>query len=776
MPLPGRALGVKMRLREDGMAESTGNPGYILTRRALLTVAGALVVGVGSLTRRARALETAAPLSPERLASYVRVEPDGSVVALYGKVESGQGLTTAMAQIVAEELDVSFGNVRVIVGDSALTLNLGGASGATGVAKAGALLRDMAAEARRLLLELASRKLGAPVDALAVNNGVVSVAAAPERRVAYAELLADAALDGPVVWNGKTGTDLAAKGAARPKPPGDYRVVGETYPRLDLVDKVMGRAEYVNDVRLPGMVHVRMIRPPVAGAVPEAVDEASIAGISGAQVVRVKDLIAVVAPREWDAIRALRALRMTWTDSQPGFPGDARLHEHIRAAPVAKAKVEKEYGALDAAFARAVRVVGADYESPTQSHASMGPACAVADVRADSATLWTSTQKPHYAAEGVAKLVGLPPEKVRAIWMFGTGSYGRNDQGDAGADAAVLSKALGRPVRVQYMREEALGWDPKSTASIVRSRAAIDASGAVIGYEHLTKGFSRVNTDTKEGSPGATLAGQIMGAKLSPKDDFSTPITSYDFGAGRLRWETIAPLMERASPLRTTHLRDPHGFPVLFGSEGFMDELASATDMDAVAFRLRYLKHPRERAVVEAVAARAGWLPRVSPDPEHREAAIARGRGLALRRHTNTFIALVAEVAVHRATGRVEIERLVCAADVGLVVNPGVLRHVIECQLVYGTSRALREEVRFDASTVTSIDWETYPVLHIDQAPARIDIEIINRRDMASSGAAEMGPGLVAPALANAIFDATGARIRRLPLTPERVKTAIERA
>jgi nicotinate dehydrogenase subunit B len=646
-----------------------------VSRRAFLTAGGALVVMVGASggwhAGHADGSATKPPLTPDRLDSYITVGTDGRIVAYYGKIDGGQGLQTSIGQIVAEELDVAFDQVTVVLGDTAHTLNMGGASAASGISKGGATLRNTAAEARRLLVEMASRKLDIPEDRLGVTDGVISVTDDPAKRVSYGDLLGGRYFDAPVEWNGKIGTDLNAKGRAKPKRPGQYKIVGKFFPRKDLPGKVFGQLEMVNDVRLPGMLHARMIRPPVAGSVPVTVDETSIANIPGAKVVRIKDVLAVVAEKEWYAVRAAERLKVTWSDSKPSFPGHDRLHDHIRRARVVERKVEDEHGSVDDAFRDAARIIEAEYEFPTQSHASLGPACAVADVRADGATLWTSTQKPHYARDGVAKLVGLPVEKVRAIWMFGTGSYGRNDQGDAGADAAVLSKELGRPVRVQYTRQQGLAWDPKGTATVCRSRAGIDAAGKVIAYEHTTKGFSRVNTSTNEGRPGATLAGQWMGAPLEPAQQHSVPHSSYKFDHQRLAWETIPPLLDRASPLRTTHLRDPHGASVLFGSECFMDELAASIASDPVEFRLRYLKHPRELAVVKAAAERAGWQARVSPRSDRTQGDIVIGRGIALRRHAESFIALIAEVRIERRSGRIQPVRYVCAADIGLVVNPG---------------------------------------------------------------------------------------------------------
>ncbi len=524
------------------------------------------------------------------------------------------------------------------------------------------------------------------------------------------------------------------------------------------------------------MLHGRMIRPTIAGAVPVAVDEESIADIPDAQIVWIKNFLGVVAPKEWNAVRAARQLSVTWSESHPNFPGHDNLHEHIRNAPIIAQANPVEVGSVEAGLSQAVQIIEGEYEYPTHSHASNGPGCGLADVRADGATIWTSTQKPHYAQEGIADLLGIPVESVRVIWKHGTGSYGRNDQGDATADAAVLSQHLGRPVRVQYMRHEGLAWDPKGTATVNRSRVGLDVSGKVIAYENISKAFSRQNTGTREARAADVLAGHLLGVELQPNDIFEYPKASYTFAHYRLGWEVIPPLMDRASPLRSTHLRDPYGPPILFGSESFIDEVAAATDTDPVVFRLKYLTHWRDREAIKVAAREYGWEERPSPRADQANSEIAVGRGIAFRRHFETFIALIAEVCVNRATGEVEIPRLVCAHDCGMIVNPETLRHVVDRQLVYGTSRTMFEELRFDENMVTSVDWNSYPVLHMDSVPDSIEIHLIDRKDAAPSGAGEMALGLVPAAVGNAVFDATGVRLRRVPFTPERVAQALNAA
>ncbi len=751
-----------------------------LSRRAFISSTGALVVALASPDWADAAASdqpaAARSLKPDQLDSYIAIDRDGVVTAYYGKIDGGQGLGTSIPQMVAEELDVPLERVQLVIGDTGRTVDMGGASAATGVSRAGMNLRRMAAQARKLLIEKAAEKLGVPAERLAISAGVIHDSADPAKAVSYAALIGGQAFDSAVKWNGKLGNTLAVSGDTKIKAPKDFKVIGTSPPRRDLPGKVFGTLEMAADVRLPGMLHARMIRPKIAGAVPIAVDESSIADIPGAQVVHIKDFLAVVAEKEWNAVRAAQKLKVTWSESNPNFPGTEGLHDYIRKAPIIKRVIQMQSGDFDDGIKQAARIIEGEYEFPTQSHSSTGPACGVADYRDGGCTIYSSTQKPHYAVHGVAELLDLPPEKVRTIWMFGTGSYGRNDQGDATADAAVLSKHLGRPVRVQYMRYEGIAWDPKGTASVNRSKVGLDASGTVIAYESISKAFSRLNVQTSEGRAADVLAGHLLGFPLKPEQSFEIPVASYTFAHQRRGWEIVPPLMDRASPMRTSHLRDPYGPPILFGSESFMDEVAAATNTDPVDFRLRYLTDPRDRDAVRIAAEHYGWDKRPSPRPDAKSADVATGRGIAFRRHFTTYVALIAEVRVHRKTGVIEPIRYVCAHDVGLIINPATLRQVIDRQLVYGTSRTFFEELRFDKNMVTSVDWLTYPVLFADFPLPQIDIVLIERPEEAPSGAAEMALGLVPAAVGNAVFDATGVRLRRVPFTPERVKAALEKA
>ena len=445
-----------------------------VNRREAVAGAGALVVsvtlpGVAPAATRASRL----PPKPDQLATYISVNADGSATAWIGKVDMGQGTDVGWTIMVAEELDLAPDRVSIVQGHTDVTINQGGASGSTGIWKGGTALRNAAAEARRVLIEMASERLRVPADRMTVVNGVISDKSHAAKTVSYGELIGGQHFDVTLEWNKQFGNDLAVTGKGKPKSPVDYKLVGKGgVRRRDVPPKVLGTLDYMVDVKVPGMLHGRMIRPPVAGAVPTMIDEDSVKDIPGVKVVWKQGFIGVVAPREWDAVRASERLKITWSDAKPPFPNQAAIYEHIRKSEVVHRDVEQTVGDVDAVFAKATRVVEQTYEWPFQSHAGMAPACGVADVRNGEATIWSGTQKPHYAAQGVAKMLNLPADKVKCIAMTGPGSYGRNDAGDATMDAAILSQAVGKPARVQGMRHEGHGWDPKAPASVHVARAA----------------------------------------------------------------------------------------------------------------------------------------------------------------------------------------------------------------------------------------------------------------------------------------------------------------
>jgi nicotinate dehydrogenase subunit B len=751
------------------------------SRRALLQAGGALVVSIGAPitfdTARAAGDAMAAsvkpPLMPDQLASYIAVNADSSISAFFGKMDMGQGLFVAVGQIVAEELDVPFKSVKVFMGDTATSVNQGGASGSTGLQEGGKQMRMAAAEARRVLVEMAADKLGVPADQLAVTNGVVHSKNDAAKKVSYADLIGGRYFNVQLDWNKKYGNPLYAPGKAQPKDPKEHKIVGQPIKREDIAPKVFARENFCTDIKVPGMVHARMIRPAVAGAVPVKVDEASIKDIPTARVVWDKGFLAVVADKEWDAIKASQQLKVEWSAAAPPFPNQTALYDHIRQATPRKRAVEpKEAGNVEDAFKTAARVIEAEYEWPFQSHSSMGPACSLVEIKDGHATCWSGTQKSHFVRAGIAAILEMPEENVHVIWTPGPGSYGRNDADDAAMDAAVLAKAVGKPVRVQYMRNQGTGWDPKGPASIHRARVALDAQGNVIAYDFLSKGFSRVDVDTNGSKPHDTLAGQTLGVDLKSGDGFGVPAESYAFANKRMAWETIPPLLDRASPLRSSHLRDPVGPQIHFASESFMDEVAAALNMDAIAFRLRYVKDARDAAVIKAAAEKAGWETRPSPRKDQSGDKVS-GRGIAYAQRNGTRVAMIAEVDVDRRSGKIHVRKFTVAHDCGQIINPDGIRMTVEGNIVQGISRTLWEEVKFSQKNVTSVDWMTYPILDITETPEQIDVVLINHPEIAPSGAGEPSSRPIAAAIANAIFDATGVRIRRVPFSPDHVKSAL---
>ena len=750
------------------------------SRRSLIKAGGTLVVSVGMpvglgtvlAVNRAFAQGTRPPLVPDQLSSYIAVNADGSVSAFFGKMDMGQGLYVSIGQIVAEELDVPFDRVNVLMADTRTSVNQGGASGSTGIQRGGVQMRAAAAEARRVLVEMAAGKLGVPAGELTVTDGVAHARGDAGRKASYAELIGGRYFNVQLAWNKQIGNNLYAPGQAKPKDPKEHKIVGQPIKRADVAPKVFCQEPFVTDVRIAGMVHARMIRPPVAGASIVSVDESSIKDIAGARVVRENNFLAVIADKEWDAVKAYRTLKVEWSNAAPPFPSQAELYDHIRRAAVRKREDVKPVGDIDQAFRAAARVVEAEYEWPFQSHACMGPACAVVEIKDGHTTCWSGSQKPHFVRDGIAATLGLPVDKVDCIWVVGPGSYGRNDADDCAMDAAVLAKAAGRPVRLQYMREQGTGWDPKGPASIHRARAAIDAAGNVVAYEFASKGFSRLDVMTNGSKPEDTLAGHFRGVPLKVNDNFGVPAESYQFASKRTVWETIAPLLVRASPLRSAHLRDPVGPQIHFASESFMDEVAAALAIDPVELRLRHVKDPRDVAVLKAAAEKAGWQSRPSPRRDQTGNTVS-GRGIAYSQRNGTTCAIVAEVDVDRRSGKIWARKFTVAHDCGQIINPDGLVHTIEGNIIQGISRTLWEEVTFDGKNVTSIDWLTYPILDITETPETIDCVLINRPELPPTGAGEPSIRPVAAAIANAIFDATGVRIRRVPFSPDRVKQAL---
>ena len=753
-----------------------------INRRQLLAGTGALTVSVVVPGVEARAFVATAgtalrpALDPKRLATYISITTDGSAVAYFGKMDMGQGTDVGVAQMVAEELDLPAERVHILMGDTGTSVNQGGASGSTGVQLGGVALRNAAAEARLILVEMAAKHFGVAVDDLDVDNGMIFSKTDRAKKVSYGELIGGRWFDQEIGWNGLMGNPLALKTRAKLKDPKNYKLYGKSAPRRDVASKVLGDADMVIDIKVPGMLHGRTILPPVAGAVPVSFDRASIKDIPGVQIVHEKGFLGVVAPREWDAVKAARDLKVVWSDVKPSFIEQKDLYKHILAAPVAKsggAKENIEKAKQDEAFKGAARIIEATYEFPFQAHASFTPGIAVVDYKPDGiTTLWTGSQKPHFAADGVANILGLKREQVRGIWVAGPGCYGRNDAGDAAVGAAILSKAVGKPVRYQMARSEGHGWDPKSPASVHKVRAGVDKDGKLVAWQFHSKSFDRLNVHSNESNAADNLFGQMLGAAPKPQLVYGTPAESYRFPAKSQTWDVIPPMLAHSSPLRTSHLRDPLGPEIHFASESFVDEVAFATGIDPVDFRMQHAEHPRDRDVIKAAAEKSGWQKHTTARKQRR-GDVAFGQGMAYAQRNGTRVAIVAEVEVNLKTGKVWGKKFTVAHDCGVVINPQLLTQTIEGNIVQALSRATLEEVTFDRANVTSIDWETYRILDIMEKPETIDCVLINRQELPPTGAGEGSMRPVTAAVANAIYDATGVRMRQGPFTPDRLKAGM---
>ena len=743
-----------------------------LARRAFLQGGGALVVsfalpgcaltGSSAGTLPAPGAAWPAKVDPEALDSWLRIASDGSVTACVGKIEAGMGVGTSFAQIVAEELDVTLERVTIVMGDTATTVNQRGTGSSNGIMAGGAALRKAGAQGRAALLELAAERLAVPVAALDVRDGEVFAMADPSKRVGYGELI------------GNRQFNVALDEKPQAKDPKDYRIVGQPVPRFDIPGKVDASYRYAADLRVPGMLHGRVIRPPEAGAKLLRVDEsASLPGL--VRIVRKGDFLGVVCEREEQAIEAARRLEVQWSRPEPLYwPDYDTLYDELRKRKPRMTKSEDVHGDVDAALASAARRFEARYEYPFQSHASMGPACAVADVRDGGAVAWFGGQKPYPLRGAIAQLLELPLEKVRVVWLPGPGSYGMNDADDCAVDAVLLAQAVGRPVRLQYMRADATGWDAKGPPIAFRMRAGLDAAGAVAAWDYEARGFSGRIRPSGTDVPGDALAGQLMGLKAQSTDLAQFSEETYGFAAKRKVSHIVAWEQSLGTPLRTAHLRDPDGMATCFASESFADEVAYAAGVDPVQFRLRYLTDARDQAVVRAAAEKAGWRTHAKPR-RAKEGGLLVGQGLAYAPRHGTVVAVVAEVAVDPASGRFRVRRFTCAHDCGFVVNPRSLQGTIEANLIQAMSRSMHEAVRFDPTRVRSVDWITYPIVDMTEVPDAIDIVVLgNRPGAKSSGAGEPATRPTAAAIANALHDALGAPVRRVPFTPAAVLAAMK--
>jgi nicotinate dehydrogenase subunit B len=690
--------------------------------------------------------------------TFIKITADGAVTAFNGHVDLGTGIRTALGQIVAEELDVSFARVIVVLGDTSRVPNQGATIASETIQVTAVPLRNAAAQARHFLIARAAERLGLAIEELSVEDGLVR--GRDNRSVSYGELI-----------SGET-IRLELSDDVQIKAVDAYTIVGQSVPRTDLPAKATGELVYVHDVRMPGMLHGRVVRPPYAGvdAGPFigssliAIDEASVGDIPGlVAVVRIGDFVGVVAEREENAVKAAARLNVTWKPT-PKLPDLGDVATALRAHPsTPRTLIDK--GDVDAAIATAEKPMQRTYVWPYQMHASIGPSCAVADYREGSLRVWSGTQNPHLLRSDLAQLVARPETGIEVIRMEAAGCYGRNCADDVSADAVLLSRAVGRPVRVQLTREQEHAWEPKGTAQLMDVNGGLRADGSVAGYDFATRYPSN-------GAP--TLALLLTGTVAPVSAVFEmgdrTAIPPYDYDNLRVVAHDMPPIV------RASWLRGVSALPNTFAHESYIDELATEAGVDPIEYRLRYLKDQRAIDLVNAVAERAGWTPRPVRQPPVAEGDIVRGRGFAYALYVHSkfpgygaaWSAWIADVAVNKATGEVSVTRVVAGQDSGLMINPEGVRHQIHGNVIQSTSRALMEEVSFDRSAVTSREWGAYPIITFPDIP-KIDVLMLPRQDQPPLGVGESASVPSAAAIANAIFDATGVRFREPPFTPERI-------
>jgi len=712
-------------------------------------------------------------LDPRNLDSWVAVREDGTVIVQTGKVDLGTGIETALAQIAADELDVPFDRIHMQMGDTAKTVDEGRTAGSNTIQAAGQHLRQATAVARVELLKMASTRLDVPVERLTVKDGIVSDTADPTKSVSYTALVGGKKFNITMPVTGQQG-GLQIAPAVKPKKYTDYKVVGTSVPRVDLPRKLTAAYPYIADVRVPGMLHGRVIRPATTLSKPR-VDENSVANIKGlVKVVQDGTFVGVVAQTEWAAIQAARNLKVTWAAPSSPLPATpAAVDQYLTNTKSFTDNGPMPKGDTAAALAKAARTFEATYRWAFQNHAMMLPSVAIADVQPDKVTIWTGAQGPFTTRDRISDMLGLAKRNVIVNWVEHSGCYGRLTSDDAAEDAVLLSRAVGKPVRVQWSRQDEFIWEPKGPQQLMNVRVGTDAQGKMIAWEYAGRTFPWTEA---QGTP------QLGERQIGQKNTAPYPASPTGAGAVAQMYEipnqkvTAAYIpwpQDDPTPLRTNPLRSPGEPAGWFASETMVDEVAAAHRVDAYQFRLRHLTNDqRASELLQATAKQAAWKERPSPSPDA-ENAKATGRGIALIARGPTLVCAIADVEVDRGSGIVTVKKMTMGHDCGLIINPDGLKFQIEANVMHGVSRALMEEVKWDANGIKTVDWKTYPVITFNKVPD-VDVVLINRPERASSGSGEPGIVPMFAAIGNAIFDAVGVRLREGPFTPQRVKAALQ--
>ena len=751
---------------------SASNP-LQLTRRNLLKLGGMVMVSsvaaaslVAESTGTAPAVAGAFPIPPiDRVSSFIAIGADGSVTAYHGHVDLGTGIRTSLAQLVADELDVEFERITMVLGHTGRTPNQGPTIASNTIQVDAIPMRKAAAQVRQLLLGLAADKLQQPVSALTTSKG--AVVAKGGRRIGYGELA--------------QGQDLnIALDKEVPLRTGGFNYIGKSVQRVDIPAKVLGALAYVHDVRVPGMLHGRVVRPPYGGADASAplgsslisVNEQSVAHLPGiVKVVVQGDFVGIVAEREEQAIAAMRQLEVKWKD-WAGVPDLSLNAMHDTLVKHEKTdRMLREDAGIDEAFSGAKKVIEADYVWPYHLHASIGPSCAVADVSASQIQVWTGSQNPHDVRKDIATLTGMAADQINVTRLEASGCYGRNCADDVASDAVLLSQAVGRPVRVQLMREQEAAWEPKGTGQLIRVRGGLDENHAVLGYELKT-----CYPSNDAAALALILTGKVPNKPKVLQMGDRTAIPQYEYPKMRVVSQDAAPIV------RASWMRGVSALPNVFAHECWIDECAYLAGEDPLAYRMRYLKDPRAVALTHAAHKQAGW----QDGPAHRNPApadqrLVKGRGFAYARYYHSkfpgygaaWATWICDVTVDRETGVIKVDKVFVAHDCGEMVNPAGVRHQVHGNIIQSTSRVLKEYVTFDSKGVTSLDWGGYPILRFDELP-EIDVQLVERPGEDPMGAGESASVPSAAAVSNAVFDATGVRLREVPFTPARVLAALK--
>ncbi|MDB6086614.1 MAG: aldehyde oxidase and xanthine dehydrogenase molybdopterin-binding protein [Gammaproteobacteria bacterium] len=745
-----------------------------VSRRTVLKAGTGLVVGIAYRPRFAVAQGTEVPprlpgsLNGNRsLSAWLRINPNGTVTVFTGKVELGQGIASALAQAAADELDVGYRRIHIVTADTSRTPDEGFTAGSQSIEQSGTAIRFACAEARQILLSAAAAKLGTVTGDLTVTDG--TVAAPGGRRTTY--------------WAVTTEALLQREATAQPKPKaaGEFKLIGQSLPRRDLPPKFTGAAAYLHDLRLPGMVHARVGRPPVPRAELLSLDTAALKALPGViEVVRDGSFVAVVCEREEEAIKAHLALRDLAVWSRPELP-PTLADTFDRPDPQLQSQDSTVYEktAANAAGAGAVRHIEARYTRAFQLHASIGPSCAVAHDADGKLTVWTHSQGVFALRGDIARALGLAPSSIVCIHMEGAGCYGHNGADDAAFDAALLARAVpGRPVRVQWMRDDEFMWEPFGSAMSVKVRAGLSADGDIVDWQHEL--WSYPHSRRPGGREGVNLlAASYLAHPFQPTFPADVPqpnggsdrnsIPLYDFPNQKILKHYLPD-----APLRTSSLRTLGAYANVFAIESLMDEAAAAAGADPVEFRLRHLRDERARTVIQAAARKSGWRSGALGDSGGGTDKTFRGRGIGFARYKNhaCYCAVIAQVEVDRISGVVRITRAWSAVDAGLAINPDGIVNQIEGGLIQSASWTLKEALKVDRSGIQTKSWTDYPILRFSEVPA-VEVEVIRRPADDSLGVGEGAQGPTAAAIANAFASATGRRLRDIPFTPDRVRAAL---